>query len=124
MIVSGGEITVASGATAVGAVAAAGALTVSAGVVTVAAGAAAAGAAAAAGGVLIVSVGALMVAAGTAAAAVQCTEIMFSSVTARLFSAVPALCPVRFTSWPTYALRSALLVVILNVLPVESSATV
>ena len=33
-------------------------------------------------------------------------------------------CPVRFTSWPTYALRSALLVVILKILPVLSSATV
>jgi hypothetical protein len=100
MIVSGGELTVASGAAALGAAATA-----------------------AAGGVLTVSAGELTVAAGAAAAAVQCSEIMFSSVTARVFSAVPALCPMRFTSWPRYALRS-LLVVMLRILPVEFSATV
>jgi hypothetical protein len=92
-------------------------LTVSAGVLTVAAGAVAAG------GVLPVSAGALTAAAGTAAAAVQWVEIMFNALTAMLFSAVP-FCAVRFTSWPTYALRSVPLVVILKILPVLSSATV
>jgi hypothetical protein len=92
-------------------------LTVSAGVLTVAAGVAAAG------GALTVSAGALTAAAGAAAAAEQCVEIMCNALTAMLFSAVP-FCAVRFTSWPTYALRSVPLVVILKILPVLSSATV
>ena len=56
-----------------------------------------------------------------AAAAAQCSEIMLSSVTAKLLSAAPeltaplALCPVSFTSWPTCGLRSTLLVVILKI---------
>jgi len=91
-------------------------MAVSEGALTVAAGAAA-------GGMVIVSAGALILAAGVAAAAVQCSEIMFTSVTARLFSAVASLVPLSLTSWPRYALRSALLVVILKILPVSSSPT-
>ena len=84
----------------------------------------ASGAAAGAGGALGFSEGVLTAAAGAAAAPVQCSEIMFSSETAMLFSAALAFCPMSFTSWPTCGLRSALLVVILKVWPVLSSATV
>lgn len=120
LTVSEGVLTVAAGAVPPGAAeVAGGVLIVSAGVLTVAA-----GAAAAAGGMLTVSEDVLTLAAVAAADAAQCSEIMFTSVTARLFSAVAALCPMRFTSWPRWALRSALLVVILKILPVLSSATV
>lgn len=116
--------TVAAGTAAAGAASVGRSMTVSGGELTVASGASAAGATAgAAGGVLTVSEGVLTVAAGAAAAAEQCSEIMFSSVTAMEFSALP-LRPVRLTSWSTYALRSLLLVVILKILPVEFSATV
>jgi hypothetical protein len=59
-------------------------------------------------------------AAVVAAAAAQCSEIMLTSVTARLLLLVPELtapivfCPMSFTSWPTCGLRSTLLVVILK----------
>ena len=126
MAVSAGVLTVAAGEAA----ATAGVTTVSAGVLIVAA-----GAAAAAEGVLAGSVeGALTVALGATAtiaagAAAQCSEIMFSSVAAKLLVAalelVPlALCPMRVTSWPRCALRSTLLVVILKMWPVLSSKTV
>lgn len=129
LAVSKGALAVAAGTAAADAVAAGAAgvgrsMTVSGGELTVASGASAAGATAgAAGGVLTVSEGVLTVAAGAAAAAEQCSEIMFSSVTAMEFSALP-LRPVRLTSWSTYALRSLLLVVILKILLVEFSATV
>jgi hypothetical protein len=122
MTVSAVVLEVGAGATA-GAAAAGDAVTVSEGALTVAAGAAAVGAAAA-GGVPTVSESVLTVAAGAAAAAVQTSEIMFSSVTATLFSAAPAFCPMSFTSWPTCGLRSAVLLVILKIWPVVSSATV
>jgi hypothetical protein len=88
-------------------------MAVSAGVLIVAV-----GAAAAAADVMAVSAGVLTVAAGAAAAAAQWSEIMFSSVTATLFSAAAelaplALFPMSVTSWPTCGLRSTLLVVIL-----------
>lgn len=123
--VATGALTVASGAIAAGVAAAAGAvLTVSEGAPTDAAGATTAGVASpATTGVLSVSGVVLTDGAAAAAAAVQCSEIMFTAVTVRLFSAV-ALLPLSLTSWPTYALRSVLLVVILNILPVLSSATV
>ena len=81
----------------------------------------AAGAAVSAASGLTVSEDGLAVAAGAAAAAAQWSEIMFSSVTAKLLSAAPelaaplALCPVRFTSWPRCGLRSTLLLVILRI---------
>ena len=94
---------------------------------------AAAGAAATTGaggeaGVLAVSAGVAAVAA-VAAAAAQWSEIMVSSVTAKLLSAAAelvtlALCPIRVTSWPRCCLRSTPLLVILKVWPVLSSATV
>jgi hypothetical protein len=69
------------------------------------------------------------VAAGAAVAATQCSEIMFSSVTAMLLSTAVeltplALCPMRVTSWPRCGFRSTLLVVSLKMWPVLSSATV
>jgi hypothetical protein len=80
----------------------------------------AAGAVAAAAGGMTVSEDGLAVATGATAAAAQWSEIMFSSVTAKLLSAAPelaaplALCPMRFTSWPRCGLRSTLLLVILK----------
>jgi hypothetical protein len=80
----------------------------------------AAGAVAAAAGGMTVSEDGLVVATGATAAAAQWSEIMFSSVTAKLLSAAPelaaplALCPMRFTSWPRCGLRSTLLLVILR----------
>ena len=111
-------LTVSSVMPAVGAGAAVGTAAAAGGVLAVSTGAAAAG------GVLTFSEGVPTVAAGAAAAAVQCSEIMFSSVTATLFSAAPAFFPMSFTSWPTCGLRSALLIVILKIWPVLSSATV
>jgi hypothetical protein len=79
---------------------------------------------------MVVSAGVLIEAAGAAAAAAQCSEIMFSSVTAKLLSAAPglaaelALRPMRVTSWPRCGLRSTLLVVILKLRPVLFSKTV
>jgi hypothetical protein len=106
--------------------AAAGGLTVSEdGLLAVAAGASAAPA-----GGMTVSEDGLAVANGAAAATVQWSEIMFSSVTAKLLSAAPeltaplALWPMRFTSWPRCGLRSTLLVVILKIWRVPSSAIV
>jgi hypothetical protein len=70
---------------------------------------------------MTVSEGGMMVAVVAAAAAAQCSEIMLSSVIAKLLSAAPeltvplALCPISFTSWPTWGLRSTLLVVILKI---------
>jgi hypothetical protein len=81
----------------------------------------AAGAVAAAAGGMTVSEDGLVVATGATAAAAQWSEIMFSSVTAKLLSAAPelaaplALCPMRFTSWPRCGLRSTLLLVILRI---------
>jgi len=87
------------------------------------------GAVADAGGVLTVSDGVLAAAMGAAAATVQCSEIMFSSVTAKLLStaaglAPVALCPMRVTSWSKCCLKSTLLVVILKMCPVLSPRTV
>ena len=100
-----------------------GVLTVAAGAAAAASGALAVAAGAAAG---VVASGVLTVAEGAAAAGVlptaaHCSEIMFSSVTAKLLSAVPeltapfALCPASLTSWPSCGLRSTLLVVILKI---------
>jgi hypothetical protein len=81
----------------------------------------AAGAVAAAAGGMTVSEDGLVVATGATAAAAQWSEIIFSSVTAKLLSAAPALaaplalCPMSVTSWPTCDLRSTLLVVILKI---------
>jgi hypothetical protein len=80
---------------AAGATAAGGVLGVSAGAITIAAGGVEAGAALVVGVAVTVYEGAPTAAAG-AAAAVQCSEIMFNPVTARLFSL--ALLPTRFTS--------------------------
>jgi len=105
--------------------AAAGALVVSAGV-----GIVAAGTAAASGGGMAVSAGALIEPAGAAAAAAQCSEIMFSEVAAKALSAAPdvavplAFCPMRVTSWPRCGFRSTLVVVILKLWPVLSSTNV
>ena len=128
---SAGVATVAAVA-AVAAASAAGAASASGSVLVLVVGAAA-GAAATAGagveaGVLAVSEGVLTIAVGAAAAA-QWSEIMVSSVTAKLLSAatelVPlALYPIRVTSWPRCCLRSTPLGVILKVWPVLSSATV
>jgi hypothetical protein len=117
---------------AVAAASAAGATPVSGSVLVLVVGAAA-GAAATTGaggeaGVLAVSAGVASVAA-VAAAAAQWSEIMVSSVTAKLLSAAAelvtlALCPIRVTSWPRCCLRSTPLLVILKVWPVLSSATV
>jgi hypothetical protein len=114
---SGGVATVAAGT----AEAAAGAL-----VVSVGAGIVAAGTAAATGGGIAVSVGVLIEPAGAAVAAAQCSEIIFSEVTAKLPLAAPAVafCPMRVTSWPRCGLRSTLLVVSLKLWPVLSSARV
>jgi len=114
---SGGVATIAAGT----AEAAAGAL-----VVSVGAGIVAAGTAAAAGGVIAVSAGALIDPAGAVASAAQCSEIMFTEVTAKLPSAAPvvAFCPMTVTSWPKCGLRSTLLVVILKFRPVLSSTRV
>jgi len=98
-------------------------LVVAAGAVVAAAGAvaAAAGAVAAAAGGMTVSEDWSAVATGATAAAAQWSEIMFSSVTAKLLSvapelaAPPALCPTSVTSWPICDLRSTLLVVILKI---------
>ena len=101
---------------AAGVVAAAGGLTVSADGLTVAAAEAAEG-----GGLTVSEDGLLAVAGGATAAAAQWSEIMLSSVTAKLFSAVPelvaplALWPMRFTSWPRCGVRSTPLVVILKI---------
>jgi hypothetical protein len=87
----------------------------------------AAGIAAAGGGVAIrVSAGVLTEPTGAAAAAAQCSEIIFSEVTAKLPSAAPvvAFCPMRVTSWARCGLRSTLLVVILKLWPVLSSINV
>jgi hypothetical protein len=127
MAFSATVLVVAAGAAA----AAGGVLAVSEGVLTVPAGAAAAAAgviSVSAGGVASAA-GVVAVAAGAAAAAAQCSEIMFSSVTVKLSSAAAelaplALCPVRVTSWLRCGLRSTLLVVILKMWPVLSSATV
>jgi hypothetical protein len=87
---SPGVLTVPAGAVVGAAAAAAGVFGVSEGVPLVVA-------AAAAAGVLIASSGVLTVATGAAAAAVQCSEIMLSSVTTRLLSAAPpALCTMSF----------------------------
>jgi hypothetical protein len=65
--------------------------------------------------------GGAAVAAGATAVVAQCSEITFSSVTAKLLLAAPklavslVLCPIRLTSWPRYNLRSTLLVLILRV---------
>src|SRR6202011_5955853 len=121
-----GVLTVASGAAAGAAGSGAGVVAVSDGALAGAAALAAAGAA----GVMTVSGLVLTVATSVAAAPAQCSEIMLSSVTARLLSAIPeltaplALCPTSFTSWPRCGLRSTLLVVILKIWPVLSSATV
>jgi hypothetical protein len=116
---SEGVVTGAAGA----APGAAGMLAVSEGVLT-----GAVGGAAGAAGMLAVSEG-VLTGAVDAAAGAQRSEIMFSSVTSRLSPAAPelatlALCPMRVTSWPRCALRSTLLVVILKMWPVLSSATV
>jgi hypothetical protein len=132
--VSGVALTVAAGVTVVSVVVLTGAsgfTAVSAGVLTLAAGATAAapGALAVAGaGVLAVSEGVLAVAMDAAAAA-QCPDIMFSSVTTKLLSVAAeltplALCPIRVTSWPRCGLRSTPLVAILKVKPVLSSTRV
>jgi hypothetical protein len=79
---------------------------------------------------MAVSTGVLIEAAGAAAAAAQCSEIMFSSVTAKLLSVAPglaaelALCPMRATSWPRCGLRSTLLVVIVKLWAVLFSKSV
>jgi hypothetical protein len=98
----------------------AGAAASEAGVLTVALGAAATGEVA-----MTVSEDGMTVATGAAAtaatAAAQCSEIIFSWVTAKPFSEAPeltaplALCPISFTAWPRCGLRSTLLVVILKV---------
>jgi hypothetical protein len=88
-----------------------------AGALVVSVGAAiAAGIAAAAGGGIAVPAGVLIEPAGAAVAAAQCSEIIFSEVTAKLPSAAPAVpfCPMRVTSWPRCGLRSTPLVVILK----------
>ena len=120
---STGVLTVAAGAAAV----ASGVLTVAAGATAAASGAlaVAAGAGAEAGAGVVAS-GVLTVAEGAAAAGVlptaaHCSEIIFSSVTAKPLSAVPelsapfALRPASLTSWPSCGLRSTLLVVILKI---------
>jgi hypothetical protein len=106
-------------------------LAVAAGAVVSAAGvlAVAAGAVAATTGVVAVSEGVVTGAVEAAAAAAQCSEIIFSSVTAKLLPAgvelAPlAFCPTRVTSWFRCGLRSTLLVVILKMWPVLSSTTV
>jgi hypothetical protein len=108
-----------------------GALTVATGAVAATAGVPAitAGGVVPAAGVLTVPAGVLTLAVGAAAAAAQCSEIIFSPVTAKLLSAAAelaplAFCPVRLTSWPTCGLRSTLLVVILKMWLVLSSTTV
>jgi hypothetical protein len=114
-----GVLTVAAGVTTIsagGATAADGVTTVSkGGVAATAAGVrafsatvlvvVATGAVAAAAGVAAVSAGVVAVTVGAAATAAQCSEIMFSSVTAKLLSAAVELaplarCPMRVTSWP------------------------
>jgi hypothetical protein len=89
----------------------------------------AAGAAASAAGVLAVSDGVVTGAVEAAAAAAQCSEIMFSSVTAKLLPVAVevapfAFCPRRVTSWFRCGLRSTLLVAILKMWPVLSSTSV
>ena len=125
-----GVLTVALGAAAAGA----GAMTVSEDGMTVTAAAALSEA-----GVLIVALGAaetgavamtvseegmtvtMGAAAAGATATAQCSEIMVSSVTAKLLSEAPeltapfALCPVSFRPWPRCGVRSTLLAVILKV---------
>jgi hypothetical protein len=91
-----------------------------AGVLTVVLGAAATGA-----GAMTVSEEGMTVTMGAAAAGAtataQCSEIMVSSVTAKLLSEAPeltaplALCPVSFTAWPRCGVRSTLLAVILRI---------
>jgi hypothetical protein len=98
----------------------AGAVASEAGVLTVALGAAATGA-----GAMTVSEEGMTVTMGAAAAGAtataQCSEIMVSSVTAKLLSEAPeltaplALCPVSFTAWPRCGVRSTLLAVILRI---------
>ena len=117
-----GRTAFAAGAMAVsedGLTVAAGAGASEAGVLTVAFGAAFAA------GAMTVSDDGMTVATGAAAAeataAAQCSEIIFSWVTAKPFSEAPevtaplALCPISFTAWPRCGLRSTLLVVILKV---------
>jgi hypothetical protein len=106
-------------------------LAIAAGEVAAAAGvvAVAAGGVAAAAGVVAVSEGVMTGAADAAAAAAQCSEIIFTSVTAKLLPAgvelAPlALWPTRVTSWLRCGLRSTLLVAILKMWPVLSSTTV
>jgi len=127
---SAGVVTVAAIAPAPAS--AAGVIAVSGSVLVLVVGAAAEETAAAgaggAAGVLAVSEVVLTATVGAAAGA-QCSEIMVSSVTAKLLSAaaelVPlALCPISVTSWPRCCLRSTPLVVILKVRPVPSSETV
>src|ERR1700674_2909175 len=124
-----GVLTVALGAAATGA----GAMTVSEDGMTLTTGVAAseagvltvALAAAFAAGAMTVSEEGMTVTTGAAAAearaAAQCSEIIFSWVTAKLLSEAPdltaplALCPMSFTAWPRCGLRSTLLVVILKI---------
>jgi hypothetical protein len=106
------------------AVVAAGAVASAAGVLAVAA-----GAVVFAAGVLAVSEGVVTGAVEAAAAAAQCSEIMSSSVTAKLLPPAVelsplALCPMRVTSWFRCGLRSTLLVATLKMWPVLSSTTV
>jgi hypothetical protein len=147
MIVATGAVSAAAGVTVIsaGRVAdVAGVLAVSAGVGIVATGAVASAAGALAvsalstvatgavefaGDVLGGSAGVVTGAMDAAADTAQCSEIIFSSVTERLLSAgaelAPlALCPISVTSWLRCGLRSTLLVVILKMWPVLSSATV
>jgi len=99
------ELTVAAG----GAASTAGVLTVAEDGLTVAVGGVAS------------TAGVLTVAMGAAAAATQCSEIMFSPVTTKLLSAAPelavplAFCPMSATSWPRCALKSMVLLVILSI---------
>jgi hypothetical protein len=145
--VSAGALTVAPGAVGVTAVSGAaltvaavtaGVTVVSVLVLTVAAGASGfmavsagalllVGAASVGAGVLAVSESVLAVAMDAAAA--QCSDLMFSSVTTKLLSVAAeltplALCPMRVTSWPRCGLRSTLLFAILKVKPVLSSTSV
>ena len=141
LTVSEGVPTVAAGVMTVstaGAGVAAAVRTVSADGVSAAAGvmtfsatmlAVAAGATADAGDVLPVSDGVWAVARGAAPfAGAQCSEIIFTAVTAKLLGepelAAVVPCPETSMSWPTCGFRSTILPVIVNVRVVPSSATV
>jgi len=91
MAAAAGAATVATAGTGV--------LTVSAGAVTGAAAGAIASAASAVLGGMTVSEVVLPITAGVAAVAKQCSEIMFSSATAKLFSAAPEL-TATVAFWP------------------------